>query len=140
MHNPKSVLENETHKLLYDFVVQTNHLFSARRPDLVIINNKKKRTCRIVDFAVPAGHKVKLKEKKDKNLVRELKKLWNMKVMVIPIVIDALGTITKELIQVLENLRIRGWVQTNYSIIEIGQNTEKSPGDLRRLAVTQTPV
>ena len=28
----------------------------------------------------------------------------------------------------------------NYSIFEIGQNTEKSPGDLRRLAVTQTPV
>ena len=27
----------------------------------------------------------------------------------------------------------------NYSIIKIGQNTEKSPGDLRRLAVTQTP-
>ena len=26
------------------------------------------------------------------------------------------------------------------SIIEIGLNTEKSPGDLRRLAVTQTPV
>ena len=28
----------------------------------------------------------------------------------------------------------------NYSSVEIGQNTEKSPGDLRRLAVTQTPV
>ena len=28
----------------------------------------------------------------------------------------------------------------NYSIFEIGQNTEKSPGNLRRLAVTQTPV
>ena len=28
----------------------------------------------------------------------------------------------------------------NYCIIEIGQNTEKSPGDLWRLAVTQTPV
>ena len=27
----------------------------------------------------------------------------------------------------------------NYSIVEIDQNTEKSPGDLRRLAVTQTP-
>ena len=27
----------------------------------------------------------------------------------------------------------------NHGIIEIGQNTEKSPGDLRRLAVTQTP-
>ena len=28
----------------------------------------------------------------------------------------------------------------NYNIIENGQNNEKSPGDLRRLAVTQTPV
>ena len=28
----------------------------------------------------------------------------------------------------------------NDSIIEDGQNTEKSPGDLRRLDVTQTPV
>ena len=28
----------------------------------------------------------------------------------------------------------------NYSIVENGQNTEKSPGDLRRLTVTQTSV
>ena len=28
----------------------------------------------------------------------------------------------------------------NYSIVEIGQNKEKSPGDLRRLIVTQAPV
>ena len=28
----------------------------------------------------------------------------------------------------------------NYSIIENGQNTEKSPGDLKRLAVTQIQV
>ena len=28
----------------------------------------------------------------------------------------------------------------NYNIIENDQNTEKSSGDLRRLAVTQTPV
>ena len=28
----------------------------------------------------------------------------------------------------------------NYSIVENGQNTEKSPGESRRLAVTQTPV
>ena len=29
---------------------------------------------------------------------------------------------------------------SNYSIIKIGQNTEKSPGYFMRLAVTQTPV
>ena len=32
------------------------------------------------------------------------------------------------------------WHHPNYSIVEIGQNTKKSPGDLRRLTVTQTPV
>ena len=45
---------------------------------------KKKRICRIVDFAVPADYRVKSKEneKKDKylDLARELKKLWNIKV------------------------------------------------------------
>ena len=44
---------------------------------------QKKRICKIVDFAVPADHRIKLKEceKKDKYLdhARELKKLWNMK-------------------------------------------------------------
>ena len=72
---------------------------SAKRLDLVRVNKKKKkRTYRTVDFAVPVDHKVKLKEseKRDKylDLAREIKKkTWNMKVMVIPIVIGALGTI-----------------------------------------------
>ena len=41
MHNPAPVLENDTHKLLCDFHIQTDHLISARRPDLIIINKKK---------------------------------------------------------------------------------------------------
>ena len=46
MHNPAPVLENDTHKLLWDFNIQTDHLIPARRPDLIIINNKKKtRIC-----------------------------------------------------------------------------------------------
>ena len=36
------VLENATHKLLWDFNIQTDHLIPARRPDLIIINKKKK--------------------------------------------------------------------------------------------------
>ena len=98
MHNPAPVLENDSHKLLWDFDIQTDHLIPARRPDLIIINKKKKRTCKIVDFAVPADHRIKQKEseKKDKylNLARELKKLWNMQVTIIPIVIGAFGTVT----------------------------------------------
>ena len=77
MHKPAPVLENDTHKILWDFIIQTDHLISARRPDLIIIN-KKKITCTIVNFAVQADHRVKLKEceKKDKyfDLARDLKK------------------------------------------------------------------
>ena len=54
-----------------------------------------------MDFAVLADHRVKLKEseQKDKyvNLARKLKKLRNMKVTFIPVVIGVLGTVTKGL-------------------------------------------
>ena len=32
-----------TRKLLWDFDIHTDHLISARRPDVIIINKKKKR-------------------------------------------------------------------------------------------------
>ncbi len=60
---------------------------------------------------------------------------------IIPIVIGAFGTVTKILLKGLGDLEVRGQVETIQTfIIENGQNTEKSPGDLKRLAVTQTPV
>ena len=103
-----------THKLLWDFNIHTDHLISARSPDLLIIN-KKRRNWKIVDFAVPADHRIKLKEceKRDKYLsfARELKKLWNMKVTLVPIVIGAFGTITKGLLKGLEDLEVGRWVE-----------------------------
>ena len=56
--------------------------------------------------------------------------------MIISIGIGALGIDTKRLIEGLVNLEIGGQVD----IIEISKNTEKSPGDLRIFAVTQTSV
>ena len=56
-----------------------------------------------MDFAAPADHRVKLKKKKNEkkdrslDLARKLKKMWNMKVTSIPIVISDLGTVTKGL-------------------------------------------
>ena len=116
MHNPAPLLENDTHKPLWDFNIHTDHLIPARRPDLIKIKKKKKKTCKTVDLAVPADHRIKLKEceKKDKylNLARELKKLWNMKVAIIPIVIGAFGTVTKGLLKGLEDLEVGGRVET----------------------------
>ena len=134
MHKPTSVLENETYKWI---IGQTT------RP---CNKSTKKRTCQILDFAVLADHRVKLKknEKTDKylDLARDLKKLWNMKVTRIKIVINALSAVTEGLIKGsggLGNKRMSG-DHTNYCIIELGQNTEKSLGDLRKLAVTKSLV
>ena len=65
-----------------------------------------------------------------------------MKLTIVPIVIRAFGTITKGLLKGLEDLEVGGRVEDypNDSITENGQNTKKSPRDLRRFAVTQTPV
>ena len=64
--------------LVYFFNVKSNP--HGLRSDIIIFNKKKKKKkiCKIVDFAVPADHRIKLKEheKRDKylDLARELKK------------------------------------------------------------------
>ena len=95
---------------------KTRHDWVNKENPLGDVQEKKKRTCKIVDFAVPADYRIKLKEceKKDKylDLARELKKLWNMKVTIIPIVIGAFGTVTKGLLKGLEDLDVGERVET----------------------------
>ena len=86
MHKPEFIQENETHKLLWDFEMQTDHLISARKPDLVVIIQKKEnlpnsglcppggpqgenhRKRKEKQVLRPVDHRVKLKEggKRDK--------------------------------------------------------------------------
>ena len=87
------------------------------------------RTCQTVDFSILTDHKEKIKESEKQNkyihLVRELRKLWNRRVKVISI---------------KETGRLRNQRTSedhpDYSIVKINKNTQKSPGDLMRLAVT----
>ena len=54
----------------------------------------------MADFAFPADHRVKLKEREKRvkylDLARELKKTWKIKVRVIAIVTGALGNHPKD--------------------------------------------
>ena len=117
MHNPAPVLENNTHKLLWDIDVQTDHRISARKPDLIKstkkTKNEKLQNCRL---CCPGWlqNKTEKCEKKDNylDLARELNKLWNMQVTIIPIVIGAFGTVTKGLLKGLEDLDVGGRVET----------------------------
>ena len=119
----------------------TGHLISARRPHLVIVTQKM-RIGRIVDFTIPADHSVKLKESEKRGkclgLARELKKImeyesdsdtnysWKAQYSHQKFGKGSGG---------LENKRMKR-ENPNYSIIKTSQHTEKSPGDMRRLAVS----
>ena len=126
--------------LLWDFEIQRAHLISARWLYLVIVD---KRTCQIVDFAIPADHRVKLKEGEKKNkylaLARELKKnktTWN--VMMIPIVPTKCTNYSHQRIGTgagrLGNKTMTGDYPNN-NIVEIGQNIKESPGGLLSLSL-----
>ena len=62
MHKPESVTEDETYKILLDFKIETDHQIPTRRSDLVLIQKKKKIICPRMNFAVPADHRMKIKE------------------------------------------------------------------------------
>ena len=92
-HVPESVLENEDIKILRAFSIHTDHVIKARRPDLVAVD-KKRRTCKIINFAVSGDSRIKEKDKqkieKYQDLRRELKKIWNVTVKIIPLVVGSL--------------------------------------------------
>ena len=118
------------------------YLSQTTRPYYNQQKKKKKITCWFVDFAVPADHRLKLKEGEKKDikleLARELKKSvehenddcnnynwcswYNHK---------RIGTGTGG----LGNNRTSGDLP-KYCIIEIDQNTEKSHGNSTRLTAT----
>ena len=136
MHNPESILENETHKLLWNFEIQTDHLILARWPDLIIINKKKKKKKKKELAELWTFLSQLTKEYLD--LAKELKKLWNMKVIVIPIVISALGTVSEGLVKGLKDLEIRGREETiqTTALLWLARILKR---DLKRLVVIQTP-
>ena len=75
MIKPDSLLENDMHKLLWDFDIQIDNLIPAKRSDLN--QQQKVRTCSIVDDAVPTDHGVKLKECEKRHKYLDL--AWKLK-------------------------------------------------------------
>ena len=57
-YQPKvdSVVENERVKILWDFNIQTDREIKHRRPDIVVVN-KEKNECTIIDVENPGDHK-----------------------------------------------------------------------------------
>ena len=103
-----------------------DHEIYGRRPDVIAVQ-KDRNLCQIIDFACPweSDGSVDFKELEKiehyQDLARELRKIWNMKVEVIPLVVGALGTTP---------IKLRNWLQ---EIVIETQITE-----LQKTALLQT--
>ena len=99
-----------------------------------------------MDFNVLADHRIKMKESQKKDqycvLARELKISMGHEIDNHTNPDSCFWYSRQRIIKGTGGLENK-WTSgdhPNYCIIENGQNTEKSPGDLRRLTVTQTSV
>ena len=90
--------------------MQCDNVIEARGPDIIGID-KKERKGIIIDIAAPADGRVRSEERekveKYQDLKREIGRLWKLKMVeVVPVVIGALGSVTKGFDRWIEKLGI----------------------------------
>ena len=89
-HVLEKVEETDHVKILWDFNIQTDDVIKHRRPYVVVLD-KHEKMCHLIDIAVLGDSRVVSKEnekvQKYQDLARELHKLWQVKVKVIPVVV-----------------------------------------------------
>ena len=105
-HYAEKVLENDDYKILWDFLIQTDNPIEACKPDLVLLDKRKKEAL-LIDVAVPKDRLVSDREvekiEKYQELRREITRIWELKkATVIPIVIGALGGVSPRLEKYLQ--------------------------------------
>ena len=117
------MLETPDLKILWDFNIQTDNEIQARRPDIVVVN-KKDRKCYIIDVAVPGDVRIAEKEtekiEKHDELKREVERLWKVKAKVIPIVLGALGTVTRSLSNYIKEIGVKTQIKLIQKSVLLG--------------------
>jgi len=97
---PKPVCEEGDATVLWNQAGHTDREVTANKPD-IIIKNKKEKTCTLIDVAIPADRNVVQKEVekklKYKCLSIEIKRMWNLKCMIVPVIIGATGIVKRNL-------------------------------------------
>ena len=97
-HKPDGIIKNEVHKILWDFTIQRDIKIDAQQPYIVIIEKNKKEV-KIVNVTIPGDVLVTEREvgkiEKYKILKEGITRMWKMKkVTVIPVAVEALGSIS----------------------------------------------
>ena len=122
-HKVDSVVENKSLKIQWDFNIQTDQEIKHRRPGIVVVN-KEKNECTIIDVANPGDHNLAQKkfEKFDNYSELRLKvaRMWNKKMVVVLIIIGALGSVPNDLQSYLKQLDIPYDLNTLQHSVQLG--------------------
>ena len=124
-HTPETVIHNKDNNLtiMWDMPVNTDRAITANRPD-IIVKDSVNSTCKLIDMTVPSVRNIALKESekksKYKDLELEIQRMWHMKTIVIPVVVGALGTVKKGMIENIEKVSKRANVTEIQKICMLG--------------------
>lgn len=106
-HEPQPVINTQDCTIMWDHSIRTDRTIGANRPDIVL-HNRAKKTCLLIDVAIPDDQNITLKEaekiSKYKDLQIEVQRMWNTKAKVVPVVIGSLGAIKKGFHKHLEQI------------------------------------
>ena len=109
--------------IMWDMPVNTDRTITANRPD-IIIKNSVNSTCKLIDMSIPSDRNIALKEiekkSKYKDLELEIQRMWQMKTEVIPVVVGALGTIKKGMVENIKRVSERANVTETQQISVLG--------------------
>jgi len=106
-NNKNNNNNNNNVTILWNQQVQTERTIPNNKPDIIICDNTE-RTCMLIDVAISGDRNVIKKEAekilKYEDLTIEIKRMWNVKTKVIPVIIGMTGTISKSFGKYVSNI------------------------------------
>ena len=103
--------------------VNTDRTITANRL-YIVVKDLTNGNCKLIDMTVPSDRNIALKETEKKNkfkdLELEIERMWHMRTEVIPVVVGALGTIKKGMIENIKRVSERATVTETQKIFMLG--------------------
>ena len=125
-HKPESVTHVKDSKItiMWDIPANNDRTITANRPD-IIIKDSGNSTCKLIDMSIPSDRNIALNEIKKKQVQKprvqlELLRMWQMKIEVISVVVGALGTIKKGMVENIKRVSERATVTETQRISMLG--------------------
>ncbi|CAH3195152.1 unnamed protein product [Porites evermanni] len=124
-HEPDTMIHNKDNNItiMWDMPVNTDRTITANRPD-IIVKDSVNSTCKLIDMTVPSDRNIALKETekkcKYKDLELEIQRMWHMKTVVIPVVVGALGTVKKGMVENIKKVSERASMTEIQKICMLG--------------------